>query len=168
MDPKSSAQLDPKLQEAYNRVMGTPTGPQTIPDPATPIPGTTSPTDQTGPIMPNVTIDPTSPGAPTTSDPTMPPAPTPTTPEPTAPITPIDPTPTPPTAPVPMETVETPGQPKMTTVENTASVKSQAFSAKKSMKVSPVILLVGAVAFLLVYTMVWVKVFGLQLPFLPQ
>jgi hypothetical protein len=165
MDPKSSAQLDPKLQEAYNRVMGTPTGPATPTDPAAPAANPTpAPTDQIGPIMPNVTPDPTALTTPPTVDPTV--SSTPTGPEPT-PITPADPTlPTPTITPEPVQPViETPTQPTMTTVENTAS---HAFVAKKGMKISPVILIVGGIVFLLVYTLVWVKVFNLSVPFINQ
>ena len=166
MDPKSSTQLDPKLQEAYNRVMGTPTG-NDVTQPTTATNSTLTPsslpTDQAGPVMPNVTpiSDATVTNPVPTANPVIPdPINTPAAIDPMANVTP-------PVIETPPVTIET-SQPTMSTVENTASVKSQAFSAKKGMKVSPVILIVGAIVFLIVYTLIWVKVFGLQIPFLPQ
>lgn len=206
MDPKQSSQLDPALQQAYDRVMGTnvsapadsatpgtptpvdPTAttppapsdtPTTTPSPAdpssTPVPdpniSAQTPTDTTPLVTPTTDV-PSSP-VPTTDNPV--------TPAPDMPTIPADPSSTPPVSDVPpvpapeevptivnQEVVETPAPTPNVSMENTASVKPQAFVGKKGMKISPVILAVGGVAFLVVYTLVWVKVFNLQLPFLPQ
>lgn len=169
MDPQKASQLDPKLQEAYDRVMGVatnlaqPTTNTTPTDPATTIaqatPGaSTSPTDS-----PQVQVDTTTTPIPLQPDPAnMPQMPN------------IDPlpaqNPTDPLTTTPEPTTST-SSPAMTTVENTATVKTHAFVAKgegKGVKISPVIWVIGGVAFLLVYTVVWIKVFNLPVPFINQ
>lgn len=203
MDPKASSQLDPKLQEAYNRVMGTPTSGSTPTDNTVPTPVPADPTSTTPPVldptMPNPIPSPTEPPTPPASNPPAdnPLPPTPPTPvEPSMPSEPqmppmpaaIDPTipvnppaapepepaksevpvPSQPAMPQPTEEVVQTPTPAMNSMENTASVKPHAFVAKKGMKISPVILIVGGIAFLLVYTVVWVKVFNLSVPFINQ
>lgn len=70
-------------------------------------------------------------------------------------------------APGPETEVTTTTQPQQAPVViNTTN--SQVFSSKKKAgKVSPVILGLGGFVFLLVYTLIWVKVFGATIPFLP-
>lgn len=176
MDPKASAQLDPKLQEAYNKIMGV-----SLNDNNAPITPATNPT-------PNTTPDPTAPIT-TSADPTITPSPTPLQPvsppdvatlpsENSLPVIPdnTSPTqqspqsiveasqPTPPT-----EEVNVTTEPTMATVENTASIKSHAFVAKGgSMKISPAILIVGGIVFLILYTIIWIKVFNIPVPYINQ
>lgn len=142
MDPKSGQQLDPKLQEAYNKVMGVSLDtPATPPSPSSPTP---PPTD-----TPTVVTPPTAPTPPqhpsVSEEPTMSPAPS----EPS------------------QELVTTP-EPPIATMQSTISAKPQTFVAKKGMKISPVILIVGGIAFLLVYSLIWIKVFNLSIPFINQ
>lgn len=154
MDPNSSTPLDPKLQEAYNKVMGTQvppivpadttplaTPPQTTPD----IPVTSS-IPSTPPVMPS---DPMSAA-------TMPANSLPT---------PTEPLPTPATNSAPaMETVSVGNAP---TISYDNVTPAQGFSAdKKKMKISPVILVIGGIVFLIVYSLVWIKVFNLQVPYI--
>lgn len=139
MDPKASAQLDPKLQEAYDRVMS-----MQIETPANPQPAQTAPLAQQmppSPVSQNTTMN--------------------------TPNQPIQ-NPMPQVMPAPDEMVKTPS-PLIDTVENNVSVKPQSFVAKGSgLQVSPVILVVGAVAFLIVYTVIWIKVFNLPVPYINQ
>ena len=145
MDPKSSTPLDPKLQDAYNKVMGT-----QVP-PATP--------SETTPLA---TPPQTTPDTPMPTSPAMPADMTP----PAMPSTPL-PTPTEPSAPVnasPMETVSVGNTP---TISYDNVTPTQGFSAdKKKMKISPVILIIGGIVFLIVYSLVWIKVFNLQVPYI--
>lgn len=171
MDPK---QLDPKLQEAYNRVMGVnltaPTNSSTPTDtpsvPANPV----AQQDPTTPAMPPTPQDQTAIPNPAPAAPVMP-SPV-VTPDPTAaPVVPMA-DPTTPAEPAPSEekpaeapTVET----AMPSMESTVSTKPHAFVAKgNGMKVSPVIIAVGGIAFLLIYSLVWIKVFNLSIPFINQ
>lgn len=133
MDPKAAPTLDPKLKEAYDRVMGA-----TVP--------------KTPPQMPSVDL-PTPPKEPEK------PFPQPVTPTPIAtsnvvganaaqgvnPSTPV----------APIHTVVHP---------------SSGFVAPHEEKKSPVsgtLLVIAGVVFLLVYTLFWLKWFGIALPFLP-
>lgn len=174
MDPKASSQLDPKLQEAYNRVMGTNLNAPTDPSTNSSTPATTDPIIT--PAMPAAPQDTTTMPNPAPAAPVMSSTitPSPTT-APAAPVTdqttPTDPAPTLPTEDKPAEP-ETPpltGEPTMSSMESTVSTKSHAFVAKgNSMKVSPVIIVIGGIAFLLIYSLVWIKVFNLSIPFINQ
>lgn len=151
MDPKanttSPGQLDPKLQEAYDKVMAVPTEPA-VPPTATPEP--TMPTTSPSP-------DPSAPTAPVTPQPTMPaaePAPAPVMPTPA-----MDTTPVMPTSPDAAPTTVTLDNPVM----NTHPAK-----VKKPMKVSPVVLIVGGLVLLVAYALIWIKIFNLQVPFINQ
>ncbi|MGH7246005.1 MAG: hypothetical protein ACREGI_03660 [Candidatus Levyibacteriota bacterium] len=177
MDPKQSAQqLDPKLQQAYDRVMGMkldpampPTTPTTpVPDlPITPVdmPMPTTPMDMPGqtPTMPTTppAINP-QPDVPTTPTPT----PVPLIPEP-------QPNPLPsveqalPTTPheMPQEITAKPHEMPQETVHfEGASAAKHTEKTGKKMTISPVILILGGIVFFLVYTLIWVKVFNLNLP----
>lgn len=154
MDPKSSTQLDPKLQEAYNRVMGvtvnTPGTPAaTIPTsaPASAIP--TDPAVNANPVPSTPNLEVTTPSAPQVSD-NMPPMPAQEDKKEEK-----------------EEMVQTPGQPTVS-MQSTVAAPSQSFVAKKGMKISPVILIVGGITFLLIYALIWIKIFNLPLPFLGQ
>lgn len=178
MDPKKASQLDPTLQAAYDRVMGVATStpsdltqtpvtlvaptanptPATSFDPstpATPMPDPTNTSSNSGSSMPQMPIE-----TPTDIPPVAPvesPQPSISTPPPTE----I------PTTPVVEQTVQTP----MATVESTVTMKPHAFVAKnegKKAKISPVIWVIGAIAFLLVYTIVCIKIFNLSVPYINQ
>lgn len=142
MDPKSSAPLDPKLQEAYNKVMGTQ------------VPATTPPADTTSLATPPQTM-PSMPTAPTAM-----PTDTSMSSMSSAPL----PTPTEPTMPASTETVSVGNAP---TISYDNVTPAQGFSAdKKKMKISPIILVIGGIVFLVVYSLVWIKVFNLQVPYI--
>lgn len=165
MDPKKAAQLDPKLQEAYDRVMGVatnPAQPAASPAPVAPAasPSPIMPTQSQSPAMPVSPVDPMISGATPSVTPTI--SPQPDTASQPMPVIPADPT-TPNASPA----VTAPAMPAQDPLPGSPA-KPHAFVAKKGMKVSPVILAVGGIAFLVVYTLIWVKVFNLQLPFLPQ
>lgn len=159
MDPKQAGQpLDPKLQEAYNKVMG-------IPTTGTPTPPAQNPAPTTTITTPNVTVS-------ATQVPTTPP-PAPTEP-PVMTSTPVMPEPiTPPAQNPSVQTVQATIPVSGATVHVGATVEptTHGFVAKdkkSGMKISPVILILGGVVFFIVYALIWVKVFNLQLPFLPQ
>ena len=99
---KTTPQLDPKLREAYDRVMGTVVTP---PPPANPEP---------------VSIPPVQP------------------------------------------VMQQPAQ----TVNVQSPTTEKAAQIKKKRKVSPLIIVLGVIIFLAVYAVVWVKYFGLTVPFL--
>jgi len=141
MDPKTSSQLDPKLQEAYDRVMGVATNGKPISSPVTPSIPTPTPTS-----IPPAQVIP-SPATTLASN------------------GPVSPTPIQPT-----QTTQTTQNSTMPTEDIKSDTKSHAFVAKgnSGMKVSPVILAVGGVAFLLIYTVIWIKVFNLSVPFINQ
>ncbi|HEX7042483.1 MAG TPA: hypothetical protein VF189_04490 [Patescibacteria group bacterium] len=146
MDPKQTAQLDPKLKEAYDRVMGTPTTQQvpTIPNaPTVPSPQV-SPSPQ-DPTMPSMTQTP----APSLS-PSMPAS------NPPLPVAPV-------VMPHSTETIKIGGG-------NPQPVASpQGMVAKPTKKgISPVILILGAVVFLVAYTLFWVKFLNVPIPFINQ
>lgn len=118
MDPKAAQTLDPKLKEAYDRVMGA-TVPKTPP-----------------PQMPSVDL------------------PTPPK-EPEMPLS----------QPAVTVNVSTPPAPAHITPH-----PSSGFVATHEEKKSPVsgtLLVIAGVVFLLVYTLFWLKWFGIALPFLP-
>lgn len=123
MDPKAAQTLDPKLKEAYDRVMGA-----TIPKtPSQQMPSVDMPTPQKETENPAEPMHPPAPAA------------TPTQPVPAAPT-------------------------------HTIPHPSSGFVAPHEEKKSPVsgtLLIVAGVVFLLVYTLFWLKWFGIPLPFLP-
>jgi len=132
MDPRQQQinQLDPKLKEAYEKVMGT--GNPPINPAAAPLQASAKadmPSLQTGSTPP--------------------------------PITPNSPPPQPNSIsfqPKPMQ-----GTP----VGSSSPSPSHGFVAKKRSSVSPVIIVLGIIVFLLVYTLFWIKFFNIKVPFLP-
>jgi hypothetical protein len=134
MNPKAPANLDPKLKETYERVMGTsfaptaaPTQPRpvqttvvqepesaTLPQPA--IPAQLLPIDVANPAGPEMVQ---SPQMPTTGD--------------------------------PFKTAEVPP----------ANVMMKGTTAKKKNFLMPVLLMVGGLIFFIAYAVIWAKVFGL-------
>ncbi len=167
MDPQL-AKLDPKLQETFNRVMNTPVPPPSV-----------KPLVQTPPSgMPTVAA-PASPdgsqgGPPSaaTPPPIVPPTPVQPQPEMPAEQTPnVNPAETNPTDETTQPEPQSEPQKVVVVPQQTAqidSANSQVFSSKKKAgKVSPVIVVLGMTVFFLVYTLIWVKVFNIKLPFLP-
>jgi hypothetical protein len=129
MDPQKLSQLDPKLREAYQRVMGT-----TIPEPAAP---------------------------------NQAPAPAPL--QPTPPVAQPQPVTNPQAAPEPA----IPQQPTSNFVQMNSTVAAipadQAQSGtvlKKKSGLMPVLFIIAGLIFVGIYTLFWVKIFNLQVPFL--
>ncbi len=159
MDPKQSTapsgQLDPKLKEAYERVMGLAPNTSVQKTPATAQPAPT-------PIQ----SGPTTPAAP------PPPQPVAAPPQPVQTQSTVSSMPTMQTATAPEKDVDgnitTPGQAKTEPLHVTTSVHGfVAGKQKKSGGLSPVVIVLAAIVFIVVYTLVWVKIFNVQLPFLP-
>ena len=144
MNPKSVNDLDPKLREAYERVMGSnftpkspaqaqntpaePGQPQQNPQPAAPTP---SPEPNT-PLMQTTQVF--------TQNP-VPSEPTPQQPEPAK-----------------QETQSPPSDP---TSIFTQSPSTAPVSQKKKLNMLPVLFAIGAIVFFGTYVVIWAKVFGL-------
>lgn len=148
MNPKGVNDLDPKLKEAYDRIMGTALNP---------VPQNTQPQQ---PAAPNL--------APAAAAQTPPPAPA------QAPTTPVN-EPTPPSTNTPLMQTQvftqsaplvdnTPAQ-NITPAEPssifTQSPSSNAQPQKKKLNLLPILFVVGGLIFFGVYIVVWAKVFGL-------
>jgi hypothetical protein len=173
MDPQKLSKLDPKLRDAYQRVMGTP-----IPEPQ---------------VQPIQAQTPPPPGGPIPD-----PAPTPPMPQPEPPIPPpsSEPTPTiqePPTAPEPLiqppvsepqPTIPTespaipapepaiPPQQPPAQADNFVQMNSEVASAqstaiKKKNGMMPILIGAAGLVFIVIYTLFWTKIFNFKLPFLP-
>lgn len=121
---KTTTQLDPKLKEAYDRVMGTVITPS--------------------PKSPNQSQQSTS--LPEHSEPV----------QSAPPPLPIQPTLEHPAAATPV----------MATVTAQAPIVQKGVAVKKKKRVSPLIIGLLVIVFLAVYAVVWVKYFGLKVPFL--
>ncbi len=131
MNPKSVNDLDPKLKEAYERIMGTSFTPNTPPGTSNQPPAQNAPVMQTTPVV----------DQPVTQAPTLqvPPA------EPAK--NPFDPAPEPPIS--------------VFTQAGPVSSPAPAGTQKKKMNILPILLVVGGLIFFVVYVIVWAKVFGL-------
>lgn len=124
MDNKTPQQLDPKLKEAYDRVMGTVvTPPLKTPQPATP--------------------------------------PLPEHQQSVSSVSPVSPTPAAQPEPEHEQTTPTP-----TTTVEAQPIIQKGVPLKKKGKVSPLIIFLGIIVFIAVYAIVWVKYFGLKVPYL--
>jgi hypothetical protein len=147
MDPnKNLPGLDPKLKEAYERVMATSlpanqTPAATPPSPVQPQPEPVTPQSSTPPVTAPVT--PSTPHIP---------QPTPEEPAPHA-IAPH---------PMPMTTAG----PKQASSGSTFVANTGTATPGKS-KISPVILITAGAIFFVVYTLFWLRFFNVALPFLP-
>ena len=178
MDPQKLSQLDPKLRDAYQRVMGTPL-PQVQPASprGEPIQAQAPPPPAGGPTPPMP--DPT----PTPTPSPEPPAPIPTPhiqEPPTAPPPTIQP-PTPePSIPTPQPAIPTPpARNNFVQMHSEVPSSSANFSAPMSMPqgqtlaikhkngMMPILIGLASVIFLAVYTLFWTKVFNFKVPFLP-
>lgn len=190
MDPQKLNQLDPKLKDAYMKVMGMP-----VPEPQDPSIQAQSPIPNPVPTPdPNPVPDPTPVPTPIpepepipTPTPTInqppqdvPPTPPVSEPEPTPQPT-ITPEPEPPTIPTPEPTI--PQQPSMQATnfeqmnsEVAAAQASPNFTApapmpaqnmviKKKSSSLPILIGVAMLIFIAVYTLFWTKIFNFTLPF---
>lgn len=175
MNPKSTANLDPKLREAYERIMGT-----TVPQ----APPTQTPPTNTPPVLPQAPQQPNMPGS--ASKPMdVPPPPPPQAPEapklqvqevaqepltistPDIPFTP----PTP--EPISNEMVQSPESPVYNSKKNPFiqetpgsainMVKNtqENIAPKKKGKGMNFVLTLGGLVFFVLYGVIWAKVFGL-------
>lgn len=173
MDPQKLSQLDPKLRDAYQRVMGT-----VIPEPQVPAAQVQTP------------VSPPVPPTPPAPDPVPASIPQPTAePQPKPFITPDEPSTPPVQEPpslqpqaIPMPESAIPSQPTNFVQMNSevASTPSQNFTApstipqtqtitlkKKNGMMMPILFGIVILVFLAIYTLFWTRIFNLKLPFLP-
>ena len=149
MDPQKLSQLDSKLREAYQRVMGTPIlQSQTPPMPTPPMP------------------DPT-PAPPPQPEP-QPPPPTGGEPTPNIEEPPAAPQPATPPIPEPAMPIPPPAQADNFVQMNSEVASAQSTAIKKKNGVMmPVLFGVMGLTFIVIYTFFWTKIFNFKLPFLP-
>jgi hypothetical protein len=153
MDPKQhAAQLDPKMKEAYDKVMNTVIA-------ASPTPTTTPPTPGTSPIQGTATQKPTNPPMTPPITPSSVPPPITTTVSVSRPVT--QPTITQVTSPVSPTAHREPEKVHIGGAPTGFTTK------KQSAGISPVFYVIGAIIFLVVYTIFWLKFFQIPVPFLP-
>lgn len=142
MDPKQQiSQLDPKVKEAYDRVMNASVTPpaSTSPQPNNPTPSVTTP------VVPSTVVQTPS------AQPVNPAAHTvPSTPTIVAGM------------PQPSTVRREPEKIHIGSVPNTTAAKK-----KTSNGISPIIYIIGGFIFLVVYTIFWLKFFNVPVPFLP-
>jgi hypothetical protein len=190
MDPKLS-NLDPKLADAYNRVMNAPTAavsPQNPPI-ASPYTPSTPPIQAPAPVQTPMQTFPAQPQTPNQDSlSSLPPLPTQQPVETfQAPVQapPVPPTPpqeavtapplvqTPSQNPAPVQTFSSnamPGASSTIAFNANDSGKNQGTTVikKRGSHIMPVVVGMGIIMLLTVYTFVWVMVFNVQIPFLPQ
>lgn len=179
MDQQQLNTLDPKLREAYDRIMGTnvpaakpplqakPSAPQQTAQPIQPAPAT-----QTNPVQNAPVPDIKQPDTPPMS-PITPISQTTQTPAPQTPATPVQTTPAAATQPVnqpPVQVQSTaPISPFFGNVaadnQMHAYVAEEVAGAKQSIKTIELIYIVGGVVFFVVYALFWLKFFNLSSPF---
>lgn len=143
MNPKSVNDLDPKLREAYERVMGSNFTPKSSAQAQnTPIePG--QPQQNPQPVAPNPNPEPNTPLMQTTQVFTQ-------NPVPSEPI---------PQQPEPVKQ-DTPKSPDPTSIF-TESPSTTPAAQKKKLNMLPVLFAIGAIVFFGAYVVIWAKVFGL-------
>jgi hypothetical protein len=185
MDPKLS-NIDPKLAEAYNRVMNTSSAPGSSQNPQIPSPYPTPPAPQTPPPqsqqpyqqVPPAPVEPQLPPQPIQNQ--QPQAPFPVQPIPvtnTAPVqtfvagaAPVQTTPA--TSPVShnFSSNNLPGVDSTVAFNAKDENKNQGTTSpvKKKSRLIPLAVALGIVLMLTVYTFVWIMVFNVQIPFMPQ
>ena len=173
MDPQKLSQLDPKLREAYQRVMGT-----TIPEPQFPPVQTQTPPPADGSTIPTPDPIPTPqqpqpiPTIPTDrSNPSIPqPEPAPSSPEPVAEPQPIqmpDPaTQAQPTSNFTQMNSEVSAAPSLNS-PNFSAPALQVATFKKKNGIMPILFGFVGLIFIAIYTLFWTKIFNFKLPFLP-
>ena len=138
MDPKNPNQLDPKLKEAYDRVMSTTIAP-----------------NQTPPAAPAASATPAAPTAPVTPVPAVP-ASNAASATPAVPAAPMQTT----TEELHRTTTFVATDPK--TLAGPIGVATK----KKGAGVSPILLVLLGVVFFAVYTLVWFNVFNVPIPYI--
>ena len=149
--------MDPKVKEAYDKVMTSPIPPPSSgTQPSSPKPAVPSPT------TPSSTAAPVTPSSPSPVNPVQP-------------ISPAQPSAT--TATLPQQTPPTPTIVAATPQPNPIRREPEkihiggtphgAAVQKKSSGISPVIYIICAILFLAVYTVFWLKFFNVPIPFLP-
>lgn len=139
MDPQKLASLDPKLREAYQRVMGTP------------IPKT-----QTPPPPPKPTADPN-------QNPTPEPQPEPfPTPQPAIPTPPTQASNF-----VQMNSEAATPPTSQNFITPSPMPQSQTITVKKKNGMMPILIGIAGLVFVAIYTLFWTKIFNFKLPFLP-
>lgn len=177
MDPKNLSQLDPKLREAYERVMGVSSPQQQASAGSAPM---TSPITPTNDPQPMADPAPHQPQQPLSQEPSQPnpiepiptvdPAPSGSSPEQASPSVfgvDVPPPPPPPMQAAPIE-VPPPPPPPPSVAQNdptyTAAVPPQTDSgtsvhaAKTPMKIMPVLIVVASLVFLLVWGFFWIQI----------
>ncbi len=166
MDPQKLSQLDPKLREAYQRVMGT-----SIPQPqVAPIQA------QTPPPPPMPTPDPTPNPAPEPEPiPNEAPAkkedPTPSIQEPSVTQPEISPPPEPTASNFVQMNSEVAAAPVTTETSSPnfsapIATPTQTIAVKKKNSMMPILILIGGLILLIGYAYFWIKIFNLKIPFL--
>ena len=166
MDPQKLAQLDPKLRDAYTRVMGT-----TIPEPQAastqiqiPVPPTLDPTPTQ---QPQPKPEPMPTAAESTPSPIVEPTPTVETPT-TPPIEPISqPAPAQQASNFVQMNSEVPAAPAVTVTPNFSSpVQAQAVVVKKKSNVLMMAIAgIAVLVFIVIYSLFWARIFNFKLPF---
>lgn len=159
MDPKTAQNLDPKLREVYERVMGTSASPRPAPASPTPSQPMTPPQDtmsklSTSPIpsslnsqVPKSAVDYTALSAKPLSS------------------APVSPTVAAPTTGYVAPQAKTP-PPTVGVVNNSTDIsKKLENTEKKGSLGKKLLLLIGIPVFILIYTAIWIVVFGVELPF---
>lgn len=154
MDAQKLSQLDPKLRDAYQRVMGT-----VIPEPTVPNQSPTPPVN-------------------TPTTPTPNPTPQPAVPPVVDPQPVVNPQSTPQPTPEPASQQPTSNFTQMnSTVAAAPALNSPNFSApaapiqntavfKKKSGLTPILFIIAGIFFIGIYTLFWIKIFNLQVPFL--
>lgn len=143
MDPNKIGQLDPKLKEAYERVMKT-----TV----------TPPVSQSqAPMQSAQTMASSVPPAPISAPPHIPPTPDAVSAEPQPAPSPLPPSPTITGTPAPAESKSS----------SFSAYKTGTLKAHKAGSVPKVLWIVLAIVFFIAYTLLWTRVLGVSLPFLP-
>jgi hypothetical protein len=140
MDPQTQTNLDPKLKETYDRVMGTTTAPAGGQPPAA-APSTPPPAPQAAPVDANAG--------------TTPPAAADASQNASSSI---------PQTPYTADNLSF--QAAIQTPVNTQVPLGGVVAPRQSTSMLRILYIVGAVVFFVVYTFVWVKIFNLPLPFL--
>ena len=162
MDQNSSQQLDPKLKEIYEKVMGAPNSSQNS------APPDSSQAKPASPPPPATVIANATPKNPLAPPPI--PTPPPIVPQPVQPVPPAQTMPTPAQT-QPMQAA-VPGSvaPSFSLshiqAPSATSMPTAGIPAEKKKSSKKVFLVIGGVIFLLIYAVFWVKVFGIKLPFL--
>lgn len=168
MDPQKLSQLDPKLREAYQRVMGTPIPQPQVPPAQAQIPQpdpTPAPQPQPEPTTPPQT-PPQQQEPFFIPQPETPPAggpqPQATTQQASSNFTQMN-----------SEVAAAPIEPQTQNANFSnfatppAMPQAQTMAIKKKSGIMPVLYVIVGVVFLVVYTLFWTKIFNFQLPFLP-